>query len=322
MNRIRVALVGATSHIAKGLIACWLTREDRELLLYARAPERVREFLAGFGRTAAQVHPVEGFGQEPYDVVVNCVGVGSPTQLELNPADVFAVTARFDDLILAYLARRPETLYVNLSSGAAYGVDFSQPVHDGTHARFELNDLKGQQFYGIAKLHSEAKHRALAQLNIVDIRIFGYFSRYIDLEEKFLLSEMVSCVKSGATFVTSAAEIWRDVLHPLDMTALVDACIGERRLNCALDAYSRKEASKSEFLEFFAGSYGLKYRIEPDAPGVAVGGQKSRYYPVGRKAASIGYQPRFSSMEGVEAETAALLTGWRGAGPATGKRVV
>jgi nucleoside-diphosphate-sugar epimerase len=310
MKPIRVALVGATSHIAKGLIACWSGRKDRELLLYARAPERVREFLAQQGLAAAEVASIEDFGRHPCDVVVNCVGVGSPTKLEENPADVFAVTARFDDLILDHLAGSPETLYVNLSSGAAYGVDFSQPVDETTQARFELNDLKGQQYYGIAKLHAEAKHRALSDLSIVDIRVFGYFSRYIDLSEKFLLSEMVSCLKSGAVFVTGAAEIWRDVLHPQDMAALIDACIGHRPLNCVYDAYSCREASKSEILELFAGSYGLKYRIECSCRPVAVGGEKSRYYPVGRKAAQIGYLPRFSSLQGIAAETSALVCGW------------
>jgi len=307
MKPVRVALLGATSHIAKGLIACWTPRKDRELLLYARSPERVREFLMQLGKSQAEVFPIDAFGKEKYDVVVNCVGIGSPQKLKENLEDIFRITSCFDVLILDYLAGHPQTLYINMSSGAAYGADFSQPVDEQSQAQFNVNNLKAEEFYGIAKLHAEARHRALPGLNIVDLRIFGYFSRYIDLDEKFLLSEIISCLKNKLTLVTTPVDIWRDYLHPHDLVSLIDACITDCPLNAAYDAYSSKEVSKFEILEFFAATFGLEYEIDKSYQSLAVTGQKSRYYSAGRKAQRIGYVPAFTSIEGIKAETSAIF---------------
>lgn len=308
MNPLRIAILGATSHIAKGLIACWIERHDRELLLYARSPEHVQEFIGQLGRsTETKVLPIEEYGREQHDVVVNCVGFGNPQRLKDNLADIFTIASKFDDLILAYLAENHQTIYINLSSGSAYGADFSQPVNEQSQARFNINDLKSEEFYGIAKLHSEARHRALKALSIIDLRIFGYFSRYIDLNEKFLLSEIISCLKNKQTFITSPVNIWRDYLHPQDLALLIDCCIAHCPLNAAYDAYSKKEVSKFEMLESFAGTYGLVYEIDDSCQPLSVTGAKSYYYSTGRKAREIDYIPALTSLEGIHAEMLELL---------------
>jgi hypothetical protein len=310
MKPVRVALLGATSHIAKGLIACWSKHDDRELFLYARSPERVREFLIHLEPSRGDVFPICEFGKRQYDVVVNCVGIGSPQKLKDNLEDIFQITSSFDDMVLGYLADHSQALYVNLSSGAAYGTDFSEPVNDQSRARFDINNLKSEEFYGIAKLHSEARHRALSWLNIVDLRIFGYFSRYIDLNDKFLLSEIISCMKNKRTLVTSSVEIWRDFLHPCDLISLIDLCVARCPLNTSFDAYSDKEVSKFEILNFFAETYGLEYRIDKSYQMLAATGQKNRYYSAGRKAREIGYVPAFTSIKCIEAETSAIVAAW------------
>jgi len=309
MKSVCVALLGATSHIAKGLITSWAHHQERELLLYARSPERVWEFLSQLGRFRAEVLPIDAFGNGKCDVVVNCVGIGAPQKLQDNVEDIFRITTAFDDMILDYLATHPQTLYVNLSSGATYGTDFSKPVDEHSPAQFAVNNLKPEEFYGIAKLHAEAKHRALSRLNIVDLRIFGYFSRYIDLNEKFLLSEIITCLKSRRKLATTPVDIWRDYLHPQDLTSLIDACIVHRPLNNAYDAYSGKAASKFEILKFFAEAYGLEYEIDESVQSVAATGQKNYYYPIGRKAQQIGYVPAFTTIEGLKTETAAIFAG-------------
>ena len=310
MKSIRVALIGATSHIAKGLIACWSQHQDRELFLYARSPERVREFLNQLEKCQSEVFPIDAFSNNQCDVVVNCVGIGSPQKLKENLEDIFRITSSFDDMILDYLSGHPQTLYVNLSSGAVYGSDFSQPVGEQSQARFCINDLESEEFYGIAKLHAEARHRALPGLNIVDLRIFGYFSRYIDLNDKFLLSEILSCLKNKQLLVTSPVNIWRDFLHPHDLVSLIESCIAHCPLNTAYDAYSNKEVSKFEILDFFADAYGLQYKIDESYQSMAVTGQKSCYYPTGRKAQGIGYAPTLTSIEGIKAEMSAIFAEW------------
>ena len=308
MKPIRVALLGATSHIAKGLIACWSKDPNRELFLYARSPERVLEFLAPFGGGLSEVFHIGLFGNERYDVVINCVGMGSPQKLKENLEHVFSVTAIFDNAVLDYLTLHPETLYVNLSSGAAYGGDFTLPVDELSPARFCLNDLKDEDFYGIAKLHAEARHRALPMLNIVDLRIFGYFSRFIDLNDKFLLSEIIASLKNNQTLVTNPINIWRDFVCPSDLILLIECCIARCPLNAVYDVYSGKEVSKSEILTHFANEYGLKYRIDDSFQALPGTGQKTHYYPVGRRARAIGYLPEFTAIESIKAESEAILT--------------
>lgn len=306
----RIAILGANSHIAKGLIDCWTHKKDRELLLYARGPVRVREFLDQLGRaTEAKVYSIGEYGREQHDVVINCIGFGNPQKLKDNLGDIFRITTTFDDLIIGYLKANPDTIYVNLSSGAAYGADFSQPVNDQSKALFTINDLKAEEYYGIAKLHSEARHRALKALSIIDLRVFGYFSRYIDLHEKFLLSEIIACLKNRQTFITSPVNIWRDYLHPQDIASLIDCCIAHCPMNAVFDAYSNKEVSKFELLSFFAETYGLEYNINDSFLPFITTGEKNNYFTTSHKAQKIDYSPIYTSIESVKVEMTAIHLG-------------
>lgn len=308
MKTLRIAILGATSHIAKGLIDCWTHKKDRELLLYARDLARVREFLDQLGRaTEAKVYSIEEYGSAQHDVVVNCVGIGNPQKLVDNIGKIFSVTVKFDDLILDYLSDNPQAAYINLSSGAAYGADFLRPVDEKSRAIFNINDLKPDEFYGIAKLHSEARHRALKHLNIIDLRIFGYLSRYIDLNEKFLMSEIISCLKNKQTFTTSPIDIWRDYLHPQDLASFIDCCINYCPLNAGFDAYSKQAVSKFELLSFFAKKYGLEYKVDNTFQPQTATGTKQHYYSINHAAECIGYKPLYSSIEGVTLGVSSIL---------------
>lgn len=309
-RRRQIAILGATGHIGKSLAASYISQPDTaQLYLFARDREKMRSFLALLPGPHAQqqVLGFENFHDHDYDLVINCVGFGSPRKLQENLENIFRITASFDDMVLKYLTDHPQTLYVNMSSGAVYGLDFSQSVDEKSQARFNLNNFKAEEFYGIAKLHCEAKHRALPHFNIVDLRIFGYFSRHIGLNDKFLLSEIITCLKNEQVLVTSPVNIWRDFLHPQDLVSLINSCLLHCPLNTYYDAYSRKEVGKFELLDFFAETYGLEYGIDESYQPLAVTGQKSHYYPVGRKAEKIGYVPSHTSIEGIRTETAAIL---------------
>lgn len=309
MKSVRIAILGATSHIAKGLIAAWGVRDDRELLLYARSPERVLQFTARAGIPGHAVLPVEEFGQSPCDVIVNCIGIGDPGRLSHDTAGIFSVTESWDGRVLHYLAAHSDALYINFSSGAAYGSDFRQPVDDGTPARFSLNHLAAGDYYGIAKLNAEAKHRAVPELNIVDLRVFSYFSRFIDLETKFFLSEVVTCLRQKKTFETGPVDISRDYVDPSDLLALVDVCIARRKVNDAFDVYSSAPVRKFEILDHFSREHGLNYTVLEGFSGATLTGIKDNYYSTSRRAATIGYLPRFTSLQAVAREAAVLLEG-------------
>ena len=280
----KVAILGATSHIAKGLIFNYVQRPDRQLYLFARSVDRVSAFLkeisAPFGVFVAGI---DQFGQNQYDVVINCIGFGNPAMLVKQPTAISSLTKQYDELIISYLERTPGALYINFSSGAVY-----EPFES----------------YGIAKLHSEIRHRELANQNIVDLRVFGYFSRFIDLAAKYLLSEIIACLLKGEEFLTDQIDVSRDYAHPEDLCALIDKCIERQVLNEAIDVYSLKPVKKSEILDYFKEYYGLKVRQQERLSIVAPTGRKENYYSINKKAGELlGYLPMYSSLDCIKKET-------------------
>lgn len=297
---MRIAILGATSHIAKGLIFGLHGSDGNELFLFARSPERVRLFLESIGAANSQlikVKPFSEFSDNDYDAVINCVGIGNPARLANELTAIFSITETFDNLVLAYLQGHQQTLYINFSSGAAYGTDFSAPVDVTSQARFNINSIDLSEYYGIAKVNSEAKHRAMKDYNIVDLRVFSFFSRFIDLNSKFLLSEIISCVRNGKELLTDSSSIIRDYVHPKDLAALVRCCINKERINAAYDVCSLKPVTKNELLDYFSSTYNLKYRVSDAYVEVTVTGKKDNYYSISRAVEGIGFIPRVTSLD-------------------------
>jgi nucleoside-diphosphate-sugar epimerase len=307
---MRFAILGATSHIAKGLILGLQGSVGNELFLFARSPERVQLFLASIEAGASQlikVKPFSEFAENDYDVVINCVGIGNPAKLANELPSIFHITEVFDNLVLEYLKDHRRAFYINFSSGAAYGTDFSAPVAETSQARFNINAITASEYYGIAKINSEAKHRAMTDYNIVDLRVFGYFSRFIDLKEKFLLSEIVTCLQNGQEFVTGPGNITRDFVHPGDLLGLISKCMEQQHINEVFDVYSAKPVTKFEIIEHFSIYHGLNCRVEDNYSALSATGTKENYYSKNRKAHSIGYKPVFTSLHGIESEVIHIL---------------
>ncbi|MDR3578466.1 MAG: NAD(P)-dependent oxidoreductase [Oryzomonas sp.] len=311
MPPVRIAILGATSHIAKGLIAAWAGREERELVLYARSPDRVREFISLIGCKDPVILPVEDFGRIRCDVIVNCIGIADPGKLSNEMATIFTLTETWDRRVMDYVSTCPDALYINLSSGAIYGSEFSQPVNEASPAVFPVNAMTASEFYGIAKLHAEARHRAASGLNIVDLRIFSYFSRFIDPATRFLMTDIILALKSGNEMLTTTNNIVRDYVNPDDLVSLMDLLVARKSLNGVYDVYSRKPVTKFEILESFAADFGLHFRVIEDAKPVTATGTKDHYYSLNYRAAELGYQPRHSSLDSLRRETIFLQQGFQ-----------
>ena len=116
-----------------------------------------------------------------FDAIVNCIGFGTPEKIGRAGINIFKITESIDDLIIEYLVKKPETVYINFSSGSVYGSSFEKPVDSSYKSVIKIQPLEDREFYRIAKLNSEAKHRSLNDLQIIDIRLFSFFSRFIDL---------------------------------------------------------------------------------------------------------------------------------------------
>ncbi len=305
---MRIAILGATSQIARDLVQSIAAQSTHTLVLYARRPQAVVQWLASVG--LPERDPVHDYGafsvDEHFDAILNFVGIGNPAGIAAMGATIFDVTLQYDTLALDYVRANPACRYIFLSSGAAYGTSFDAPVDAKTRASVPINNLQPQDWYGVAKLHAEYRHRALASLPIIDVRVFNYFSHTQDMDARFLITDILRAIRDKTVLQTSADFIVRDYLHPSDFYGLVSALLAAAA-NTALDCYSRAPIDKPTLLAAMQDKFGLKYEITEETTSVNASGRKSYYYSSNRRAADFGYQPRLTSLEGVMREAKVIL---------------
>jgi len=305
---MKIAILGATSHIAKNLIYYFARDPQYELFLFARNKKAVHEFMKSCDSISfSRVLGFEEFFDGNFDAVINCVGVGDPARLKNVGAEIFRLTEYFDNLVIDYLLSHKNVVYINFSSGAVYGTAFDSGITKDSLATIDINNITSADFYRIAKLNAEAKHRAMPDLCIVDLRIFSFFSRFIDLDSGFLLCEMVRCAKDHTIFHTNSVDIIRDYVAPKDLFMLVQLCLEKGSLNCALDVYSAKPVRKSELLKLFAEEFGLEIEVEEKNHSSPTG-TKTSYFSTNYNAQRLlGYSPENTSICNVQREARILI---------------
>lgn len=308
---MRIAILGATSQIAKDLI-CSFGEEDPqiELLLYARDIPYVENWLqrVGLQKNRYKVNDYTEYGIEPHDVVINFVGVGDPRRAAEMGASIFDVTMKFDDLVLEHLRLNPERRYLFISSGAAYGNAFGEPVNEGSSAQIDINNIKPQDYYSVAKLYAEVRHRSYSDLAITDLRVFNYFSRTQDITARFFITDILRAIRNNQMLCASSDFMVRDFIHPSDFFDLINCILKAEPSNNIVECYSREPIDKLTLLNNMKNQFGLKYKIQ-DSKSLAVNATnaKAYYYSVNHKAAEFGYTPQFTSWEGIKTEVEAIL---------------
>ena len=302
---MRIAILGATSQIAKDLVLSFASQSQHDLVLYARRPEAVVQWLAA--RHLEQRYAAADFAaftpNGHFDAILNFVGVGNPAQAAAMGAAIFDVTLQYDELALGYVRKHPTCRYLFLSSGAVYGSGFEAPVDADSKAIVDMNHLQPQDWYGMAKLHAECRHRALAHLPIVDIRVFNYFSHTHDMDARFLITDILRAIRDQTLLKTSSDYMVRDYLHPGDFFQLVSLLLAVPASNAAVDCYSRAPIDKPTLLTAMQDKYGLQFEITEALAGVNATGKKPHYYSLNTRAADFGYQPTFSSLQGIFQES-------------------
>lgn len=298
---MRLAILGATSQIAKDLVLSFSGDHRHGLALFARRPEVVEQWLTSAG--LAGRCDIKDFGafsaDDHFDVILNFVGIGNPAQAKAMGASIFDVTLRYDELALDYVRQHPSCRYLFLSSGAAYGSSFDQPVDENTKAVVAINNLQQQDWYAVAKLHAECRHRALHHLPIIDIRVFNYFSQTQDMSSRFMMTDIVRAIRDKAVLFTSPDYIVRDFIHPSDFHGLVSALITAPAENSAIDCYSLAPIAKPDLLAAMQDEFELRYEVTDATAIVNATGSKPHYYSLNTRAADFGYQPTFTSLAGV-----------------------
>ena len=309
-SNMKIAILGASSEIAKDLIFSMRDRRDYELILYGRCLASIVSWLKSVGlRGRHLVCGYEDYGVHPHEVVINFIGVGDPARAERMGEQIFDITYNFDKLVLDDLKKNPNRKYLFLSSGSVYGSDFNNPVNSSSKACVNINFFTPQNYYPLAKLYAECRHRALKQYNIVDLRVFNYFSKSQNLTSRFLITDIIRALRDNLTFTTSSENILRDFLHPEDFFQLVCCILDAPPQNCAIDCYSADPIDKMTLLKELDKIYNLNYEIinkESSSTGNATGA-KFNYYSKNLKAAEFNYAPIFSSLTGILTETSSIL---------------
>ncbi len=303
---MRIAILGATSELAKDFVAVTLNQMEDNLLLYARRPQAVHGWLDTIGKAgAAEVYSFDDFPPaREVGALINFVGIGNPAQARLLGTSILELTQVYDDLAIKYVRAHPHCRYVFLSSGAVYGPDFQQPITTQSLAQVSINQLHSEDWYAIAKLYAERRHRAMPDSAIVDLRVFNYFSHTQDMSASYLMADVVRAIASGNYLQTSSANIVRDYLHPTDFHRLVGCILRAPPTNAAVDCYSRAPINKFSLLGAMQTHFNLKYKVVDTTP---AGSIKLNYYSLSRMAEQFGYQPSINSLDGILQESEKLF---------------
>ncbi|MBH3428768.1 NAD-dependent epimerase/dehydratase family protein [Pseudomonas alkylphenolica] len=302
---MKIALLGATSHIAKDLVASIAEHTAYHCSLFMREPGRLD---AGIQAIAEQKSfPVLDYASFDctlhFDAIINFVGVGDPARAIQMGEAIFSVTEQYDKLALSYLEHKPDCKYIYLSSGAAYGSNFETPITEASKSTFAINASQPQDWYGTAKLLAECRHRTLPGSAIVDVRVFSYFSHRQATGARFFLSDILRALQSGTVLEVSPDDMIRDYLVPADFLQLIDKILQAPAVNDVVDCYTLAPVNKFDLLSALHDEFGLKYTIVGDQAKVNATGPKANYYSLNRKAERLfGYAPGNTSSSGIVSE--------------------
>lgn len=305
---MRIAILGSTSQIAKDFILSSVSDTAHQLLLFARRPEVVKQWSIALGiQGLYQVYDYTVFKQKEVDAIINFVGVGNPAQTVALGNSIFDITQQYDQLAMAYLETHPNCRYLFLSSGAAYGSGFETPANRDTPAVFCTNHLMPHEWYGVAKLYAECRHRAHPDWAIIDIRVFSYFSSTQDIDQRFFTMDILRAIRDNVTLKVSSDYVVRDYLHPADFYQLVCALLSAPATNTVVDCYSKAPIDKPRLLEAMQVHFGLSYETMAKPPHVNATGNKPYYYSLNTHAAEFGYKPSLSALDTVLHESRKIL---------------
>jgi nucleoside-diphosphate-sugar epimerase len=295
---MRIAIFGATSELAKDLILSFAKNNMHSLALFARRPEAVEQWLTRV--KLPNKYDVLSFDNlqttDAFDAIINFVGAGNPAKTAALGSSIFDITQKYDDLALQYLEAHPACKYIFMSSGAAYCSSFEEPADENTKSHIGINHLKPQDWYGIAKLYAECRHRALPKQSIIDIRVFNYFSHTQDMAARYLITDIIRAIKNKMELETSSNFMMRDYLHPADFYQLVELILTSHACNTSVDCYSQSPINKLHLLKIMREEFGLICNVTAEDQDVKAMRDKSNYFSKNKKAFHVfKYYPAYSS---------------------------
>lgn len=255
---MNIAVLGATSSIARDIIRLFLKEKKFRLFLFTRNINVLHNQGLVTNETSSEGFYYSKFNDFDYDLIINFIGPGNPKLSADLGRKVVEITEHYDILVLNYLRENTKATYINISSGAVYGDKVFNDRSAKGSLEFDIDNLQNTDFYGLSKLICEIRHRASQELRIIDIRIFSYVSDCVSKECSLFISELFRSTYMNEEFITNKTNFYRDYI---DAPFLYESILGfsqQDKFNAAFNISSRKPTSKIEILEYFQKKFGLR----------------------------------------------------------------
>lgn len=297
----RVAILGATGYVGKSLAFEFLEEEEVELFLFSRSMEKLEDSFKSIkllDRKRHFLYKITEFNDFNYDAVINCAGTSDSMIIQKDPQSFLMGVEQTDDMVIDHIKKNIQTFYINISSGAVSLPNIADASLLDLPLILKSEKLTAQQYYGYSKRVIEAKHRALTTLTIIDIRLFSFFSQFVDVSSRFLMSEIVCSLREGKVFETNDDDIVRDYVCPKDFKSLILLLLSKGHTNDAFDVGSLAPLSKFHLLNILHEKYGLVYKVRRTEV-AKVSLSSSIYSGHLKKAKKLGYSPEFDSISGI-----------------------
>ena len=305
---MKIAVFGATGYIGRSLIAAGIVW-GMPLVPFSRDRSRAQSVFSKYGISEyGSLESYDTLINRQYDVIINASGVGSPSAIKEGKDDVFRATESMDTLLFEYLALYPKTRVYNISTGAVFGLTSGEPITEESRAQYDPEHLTNGDRYALAKLVSEAKHRAHTEYAITDLRVFAFVSRFLNTEESFFISQVAACLLKDGVFTTGPEDMMRDYVSGEELLDVVLFLQGTAPENGAHNVESVAPISKFDLLKSLTERSGLCFEVGTDTRMQSPTGQKNAYYSSTHTLQKLGYTPKANAHQIIERELTAFLT--------------
>jgi nucleoside-diphosphate-sugar epimerase len=304
---MKIAILGASGHIGASLADELSKRSGSDLVLFSRRPNASSRTITGLAAdTIVSRRAITDLDFSGCDIVINAIGLGAPDKIAAAGTDILRLTFEWEEKIKAALLEAPECLYVFISSGAVYGRLGQKSASSDSVAAFSVNETEVGSEYAKAKFVAEALHRSWRHNRILDVRVFGYASQFIDLRSTFFLSQIYHALLEEKVFFTGPQDMVRDYVGANELVSLAESVAHRTQVNDAVDLFSLAPANKFLIIDAMR-QFGLKCEVVDDAE-AAIAPARVHYFTSFMRAREYGYRPQRSSLEIVVATAEALLS--------------
>lgn len=297
---MKVAIFGSTSNIAADVINHFSNKKNIEMDLYSRNKSSVKKITPKTDGVKVNYLNYSSFNFDVvYDLIINFIGLGCPEKIKKAADELVDVANYYDIMILDYLSTNSGCKYIFISSGAVYGEDFLEPIPAEGKSINDHPLKSGLSSYAVSKISCEKRHRNYQSIAIVDLRVFSYFNSRYDPNSQFFMSQICNAIKDNELLIVSTDRMMRDYIHPNDFCSLIDAIINSQPTNEVVDCYSKEPIEKIALLEAMKKEFGLKYLVRDHDLNQLIYTNKTNYYSLLSNAKKLGYEPNYSSVDGL-----------------------